>query len=314
MIGVTQTPNDPPRPQWFDAVSVHPYRGGPPESVLVDYANLTALIGAHAPSDRGAVPILSGEWGYSTCVSPCWEAAALRGAAVAGALGGVSEATQADYLVRRFLLDAIAGVAGSVWYDWHDDGSDPTSNEANFGTTRAPYGNASSPYAPKPSYTAAAALAAWRAGYAFAGRVNQTGLPAPVSAYQYIAAFAPGGGRGAPMPRYAVWATFGGSQCVVDAASMQDCGYYGIDEKSCEARGCCYQQPYVAGPQCFYHNGDVAVNMTFALPAAEHASCFNVADEYGGSLAPVCANPDGTLTVPATPSPVFVSGYGASAT
>jgi hypothetical protein len=328
---------------WFDAVSVHPYRSGPPETVLAEYAKLAALIASYSGEGaRGSIPIVSGEWGYSTCVAPCWEAVAAEGreaataaAAVvpaAGALGGVSEVTQADYLVRRFLLDAIGGVASSIWYDWHDDGSDPTSNEANFGTTRAPYGNASAPYVPKPAYTAAAALAAWRRGYVFAGRLNATGPVFPVSAYQFIAAFAaaatvtaaadvPGDAAAAAAAaaadaaavtptRYAVWAAYGGDECVVDTATMQDCGYWGIDEATCvTTRGCCFQEPYVAGPQCFFHTGPV--NLTFGLPpGAAHGACFSVKDVYGGALRPVCANPDGTLTVVASPSPVFVSGGG----
>ena len=70
---------------YWDAVSVHPYRqdepttgwkaasnsdkvefnhAGDPESVLADYAKVRELIRKYAPSKK-AIPILSGEWGYA---------------------------------------------------------------------------------------------------------------------------------------------------------------------------------------------------------------------------------------------------------
>ncbi|HEY4415646.1 MAG TPA: cellulase family glycosylhydrolase, partial [Verrucomicrobiae bacterium] len=56
---------------YLDAVSVHPYRGGNqgPETAKADYDKLHALIDRYAPAARrGHIPIISGEWGYSTCV------------------------------------------------------------------------------------------------------------------------------------------------------------------------------------------------------------------------------------------------------
>jgi polysaccharide biosynthesis protein PslG len=50
----------------LDAASVHPYRRGEPETVEADYARLRALLNRHAPGRN--IPIVSGEWGYTTVV------------------------------------------------------------------------------------------------------------------------------------------------------------------------------------------------------------------------------------------------------
>ena len=76
----------------IDAVSVHPYRGGAPETAAADYGRLRALIARYASPERRNLPIVSSEWGYST------------------AEGAVSEARQAQYLVRQWLANLAAGV------------------------------------------------------------------------------------------------------------------------------------------------------------------------------------------------------------
>lgn len=50
--------------QYWDAVSVHPYRQSAPETAAPEYAKLRDLIARYAP-DRKPIPIISGEWGYS---------------------------------------------------------------------------------------------------------------------------------------------------------------------------------------------------------------------------------------------------------
>jgi len=50
--------------KWADAVSVHPYRSGYPETAGQDYQRLRRLIALYSPNRQ--VPIISGEWGYST--------------------------------------------------------------------------------------------------------------------------------------------------------------------------------------------------------------------------------------------------------
>ena len=100
----------------LDAVSVHPYRGKPPETAAGDYEKLRALIARYAPADKKNMPIVSGEWGYSTQHK------------------GTPLALQGAYLARQQFANLLAGVPLSVWYDWKNDGSDTNYNEHNFGT------------------------------------------------------------------------------------------------------------------------------------------------------------------------------------
>lgn len=100
-------------PALVDAISVHPYRLGPPESATADYQRLRALITRYAPGGKENMPILSSEWGYS--------------------LTWVSREQQAAYFVRLYLLNLMNGLPLSIWYDWQDDGPDPTQLEQNFG-------------------------------------------------------------------------------------------------------------------------------------------------------------------------------------
>src|SRR5262249_17720616 len=51
--------------EYFDAVTVHPYRPKNPETVEADYAKLKDLIAQYAPKGK-SIPIFSGEWGYSS--------------------------------------------------------------------------------------------------------------------------------------------------------------------------------------------------------------------------------------------------------
>jgi len=120
----------------LDAASVHPYRRGGPETVEADYDRLRALLGRYANGRN--IPIVSGEWGYTTV--------------------DVGEETQADYLVRQRLINLAFQVPLSIWYDWRDDGVDPKEREHHFGT-------AYRDFKPKPSYIAGKALAETLAGY-----------------------------------------------------------------------------------------------------------------------------------------------------
>ncbi len=51
--------------EYFGAVTVHPYRGSGPETAVEEYRALRRLIDRHAPAGK-QIPILSGEWGYSS--------------------------------------------------------------------------------------------------------------------------------------------------------------------------------------------------------------------------------------------------------
>ena len=118
--------------EFLDAVSVHPYRSYKkgPETVLEDYGKLRALIEGYGKTPKTKeLPILSGEWGYASHTK------------------GVSPDTQAVYLVRQQLVNVLAGVPISIWYDWKNDGPDPAECEHNFGT-------GTHDLQPKPAYIA----------------------------------------------------------------------------------------------------------------------------------------------------------------
>ncbi len=129
--------------EYLDAVSVHPYRNPrqPPETASSDFARLRALIARYAAQGKqDRIPILSGEWGYSTCKR------------------GVSLETQAAFAARQQLSNLLNGVPLSIWYDWKNDGPDPNENEHNFGTVLPDL-------APKPAYKAIQTLTRELSGY-----------------------------------------------------------------------------------------------------------------------------------------------------
>jgi len=135
------------------AVSVHPYRQRPPETVAEDYRRLRALIRRYAPQGK-LLPILSGEWGYSSV----W--------------GGMDEDKQGRYLPRQWLTNLANDVPLSIWYDWHDDGRDPNEAEHHFGTVRNPVHKGREPvYDPKPAYLAARTLTTVLNGFRFNKRL-----------------------------------------------------------------------------------------------------------------------------------------------
>jgi hypothetical protein len=139
--------------EYLDAVSVHPYRDphSPPETAASDYQKLRTLIERYAPpSKKDRIPILSGEWGYSTHK------------------GGVSLETQAAFAARQQLSNLLNGVPLSIWYDWKNDGSDPNENEHNFGTVLPDLQL-------KPAYVAIQTLTRKLSGYRIARRISLPG-------------------------------------------------------------------------------------------------------------------------------------------
>jgi hypothetical protein len=135
--------------EYLDAVSVHPYRdrAKPPESAAADYRKLRELVERWAPaSKKGKIPILSGEWGYSSHTK------------------GVSLETQAAFAARQQLANLLEGVPLSIWYDWKNDGPDANENEHNFGTMLADL-------KPKPAYMAIQTLTRELGGYRIARRL-----------------------------------------------------------------------------------------------------------------------------------------------
>jgi polysaccharide biosynthesis protein PslG len=150
------------------AVSVHPYRQGGPESVLKDYQKLNDLIVKYGPAGK-TIPILSGEWGWSAA----WK--------------NFTPQRQADYLARQWLINQWLHVPISIYYDWHDDGTNPKEPEHHFGML-------DHDYKPKPAYVAATTLISQLRGFTFDRRIV-TDDPKT-----YVLAF-----KNDKLERYAVW-------------------------------------------------------------------------------------------------------------
>jgi hypothetical protein len=134
--------------EFLDGVSVHPYRppSRPPETAAADFKKLRELIETETPPMRKRpIPIISGEWGYSSHAK------------------GVSPAIQADFIARQQLSNLLNGVPISIWYDWKNDGGDPNEIEHNFGTV-------GQDLLPKPAYTAIKTLTRELAGFRIGSR------------------------------------------------------------------------------------------------------------------------------------------------
>lgn len=140
--------------EYWSAVSVHPYRQKNPESVAADYLKLRELITRYALGSR-QMPIISGEWGYSSG----WK--------------NFDDQKQGKYLSRELLTNIACGVPVSIWYDWHDDGTDAKEPEHHFGTVHYEFREGQDPmYEPKPAYVAMKALSTALSGYTFEKRLD----------------------------------------------------------------------------------------------------------------------------------------------
>ena len=143
---------------FWSAVTVHPYRQSAPETSASDYRQLRRMIDRYAPKGK-AIPVLSGEWGYSSV----WN--------------GMSLEAQGKMLARQWLTNISNEVPLSIWYDWHDDGGDPSESEHHFGTVHHlyrinPFINDLYPlFHPKPAYLAARAYTTQLDGYRFNKRL-----------------------------------------------------------------------------------------------------------------------------------------------
>ncbi len=139
---------------------------------------LRQLIDRYAPQGK-RIPIISGEWGYSS------------------AWNKYDETRQGKMLARQWLIDLAQDVPLSIWYDWHDDGQDAKEAEHHFGTVHFDYHPARQPvYDPKPAYLAAKTLTSLLAGFHFEKR-----LPQP-SGDDYVYVFTDG-----KQQRFVVWTT-----------------------------------------------------------------------------------------------------------
>ena len=131
-------------PALVDAISVHSYRLGAPESATADYQRLRTLLARYAPPEKTDLPIICSEWGYS--------------------LTWVSGQQQAEYFARLYLINLLNNLSLTIWYNWHD-GPDPKQIEDNFGLVT--YTNQ-----PKMVYSAAQTLTRELTGFRLAERIS----------------------------------------------------------------------------------------------------------------------------------------------
>ncbi len=170
--------------KYFDAVTIHPYMR--PETVIPVYRKIKTLIARYEPPGR-KIPIISSEWGASSR----WVKS--------------NDAIQARYLARELLVNLYQGIPLSIWYDWHNDGSNPKNSEDHFGLVYFTYHPGRNPiYRPKPAYLAVRTLATQLAGCRFVKRIKIGG------ADNYVLLF-----HGPKGNRIAAWTTSRHAHAVV---------------------------------------------------------------------------------------------------
>ena len=110
-------------------------------------------------------PLISGEWGYSDQV---W------GQTTSGwypYTGQIDRMTQAKYLARMWLTNALEGVP-SIWCKFLSGTGQVTSSGDMLGVVHAPYETPAQPHAPKPAYVAATTLHTHLRGGVYRGRIS----------------------------------------------------------------------------------------------------------------------------------------------
>jgi len=276
---------------YFDAVSCHPYRSGGPESVLAEYANLTSLINQYAPQGK-YIPILSGEWGWTTC-SNC----------STSPYATVDD--QAKFLARQWLINAYAGVPISIFYDYKNDGTNMTYTEDNFGTVQNPYNSTAFPHVPKPSFNAAQTVQNILGHLAFDSRIDayvlQDNGTSVVDNQTYVLSFA--------NYTYAIWKASAEYSGTCDPSNRIDCGHSGTSESECNASNCCFEYPYVGpGPQCYFRP---ITNFTGSVSfLALNSGCYEVINIYGTTLTSICTDKNGMIQLVADDAPVYLTMIG----
>jgi hypothetical protein len=246
-----------------------------------------ALIQKYAPGKD--IPILSGEWGWSTCLAPCtpgWPAI-------------ISETVQANFLIRQWFINTLSEVPISIYYDYVSDGSNPTMREDNFGTLRYGYHNASLPFVHKPAFDAAVTFQHYFDGLTLHSRINSI----PVDDETYILPF---GTAQQPAKIYSVWKISG--TVIQDCAAVKapvDCGFFGITQQQCLAKGCCFQIPGPpVGPQCYFHITNTTGPVEFK---PINTGCFSVNNIFGSIEVPkICTDTKNTLTLTISDAPVYL--------
>lgn len=133
--------------EYYDGISIHFYRTGPPEMNEPDIQRIEKLIQQYTPSTVPSLPFLiSGESGYQTGPSPhpYWPLVDLQ--------------TQAKYLARMSLFYTGIGINVTTWFTWRNGPNETTIDDDNFGIMYYTYHNETIPFSPKPSAYASVTL------------------------------------------------------------------------------------------------------------------------------------------------------------
>jgi len=299
----------------FDAVSVHPYRSTAPDTVLSDYVSLRALIDSHGKTPaQKALPILSGEWGYTSASLPCNYG------------NRVDELTQACFLSRMWLSNVLSGISISINYDWSDGTGGASDCESHFGSVRQPpvANRSENPYDPKPKYTAALVLQQSLGNFErYEGRISPVEVhpttlpPNNVFVLQFDNSTESGSnGAVADAQGFAVWTNGSVVQGTCSAPghpspagwTRLDCGYEGISEDEClspqnpKGPGCCWEPNVstVGGPQCYWPQLPTATDMNVSFKVnstSAPSACWNVVGMLGDAYGQTCAGSDGVVEV-----------------
>jgi len=176
---------------YWDAITVHPYRQVAPDDptgdyVVNDYARLSTAISQF----KSGVPILAGEFGYSTN----WT--------------GFDVNKTAKYVSRFWLTNYSYGIPLQMTFDWADGCTDPYNSGCNFSIVYNGYQNPTQPYLTKPAYQAAQTLNNQLGGYSFSSRLSQG------TSNDWVLAFSNGSST-----RYAAWDLNGADDAVTIPAS-----------------------------------------------------------------------------------------------
>jgi hypothetical protein len=164
---------------YWRGITIHPYFRTCPESYGALYDRTRELIRKYAPPGK-KIDVMCGESGYSTS---WWgihadsqdqaSASPLASSVLSTIPLAIDDQTQGKYLARLFLFNVLSGVPLTIWYDWHNDGTDPSNQEHNFGIVRYDYhAGAAEVYDRKPAYDAALTYSSQLAGFRFQERLS----------------------------------------------------------------------------------------------------------------------------------------------
>ena len=125
---------------YMDGIFIHPYYGRtyPPET-RIPLAYTNTINSLHGRYNVTGKLIWATETGSNTT--------------------NVTEKEQAQFVPRSYALFKHYGIEKVAWYDFMDDGTDPLSQEHNFGFIRNKFNEVYGAYTPKPSYVAYAVMA-----------------------------------------------------------------------------------------------------------------------------------------------------------